>query len=89
MRRVYLITDDRGPTMAEDTLPEVGAWVRDTRRDKVGRVMGHVGTHVQLRPRGGGLEWDADPDDLEPVTASESLSTRVAEANARSHWGAR
>jgi cobalamin biosynthesis Mg chelatase CobN len=73
----------------EESVPEVGTWARDVTRDTVGCVMGHVGSHVQLRPRGGGQEWDAAPADLEPVPASELLRPRVAEANARSRKGSR
>ncbi|MEF9907057.1 hypothetical protein [Streptomyces sp. P9-A2] len=65
-------------------LPGLGAAVRDTVRDRVGRVMGHVGPYVQLRPLTGGREWDADPLHLRPLTPSELLSALVAEANARS-----
>jgi hypothetical protein len=44
---------------AEESVPEVGTWARDVIRDKVGHVMGHVGSHVQLRPRDGGQERSA------------------------------
>ncbi|MFC8965114.1 hypothetical protein [Streptomyces sp. NPDC057094] len=72
--------------MTEDTdgAPAVGATVHDTARDRVGRVMGHVGMYVQLRPLAGGLEWDADPNHLRPLTPAELLSALVAEANTRS-----
>lgn len=62
----------------------VGDTVEDTGRKRVGRVMGHVGPYVQLRPIGGGREWDAEPDKLRRLTLSEALSAGVAEANARS-----
>ena len=39
--------------------PPVGSHVVDTRSGKVGIVMGHEGPYVQLRPYGGGKEWDA------------------------------
>ncbi len=64
--------------------PGVGETVRDTARDRVGVVMDHHGRYVQLRPLGGGREWDADPARIEPVSQSELLSARVAEVNARS-----
>ncbi|MFE7812356.1 hypothetical protein ACFU5P_10350 [Streptomyces sp. NPDC057433] len=67
-----------------DRLPGVGAAVRDTVRGRVGRVMGHVGPYVQLRPLAGGREWDADPARLRRLTPSEVLSALVGEANARS-----
>lgn len=64
--------------------PSLGDIVEDTRLKKVGRVMGFVGPYVQLRPVGGGREWDAEPDTLRPATISEALSAGVAVANARS-----
>ncbi|MEU6271761.1 hypothetical protein ABZ871_04955 [Streptomyces populi] len=76
----------RDPDRATTPHP-VGAIVHDTARDRVGRVMDHVGPYVQLRPLAGGLEWDADPGLLRPLTPAESLSARVAEANARSRRG--
>ncbi|MBX9392830.1 hypothetical protein K4749_04315 [Streptomyces sp. TRM72054] len=47
-------------------------------------MMGFEGPYVQLRPVGGGREWDAKPENLKPVTVSEGLSAAVAAANARS-----
>lgn len=67
-----------------DGIPAVGAAVHDSVRDRVGRVMGHVGPYIQLRPLSGGREWDADPDRLRPLSPAELLSVLVAEANARS-----
>ncbi|MGY0070326.1 hypothetical protein ACWZEH_26800 [Streptomyces sp. QTS137] len=67
-----------------DRLPGAGAAVRDTARGRVGRVMGHVGPYVRLRPLAGGREWDADPAHLHRLTPSELLSALVGEANARS-----
>ncbi|MFJ4124761.1 hypothetical protein ACIP3U_25990 [[Kitasatospora] papulosa] len=49
--------------------------------------MGHEGPYLQLRPLGGGREWDADPARLRPLGPAELLSARVAEANARSRTG--
>ncbi|MFJ5266189.1 hypothetical protein ACIQAC_37585 [Streptomyces sp. NPDC088387] len=63
--------------------PEVGEFVWDAGAGRVGRVMGHVGAGCQLRPPGGGLEWDARGP-LRPATAAEKLSAGVALANARS-----
>ncbi|MEU3252882.1 hypothetical protein [Streptomyces sp. NPDC006997] len=64
--------------------PRLGDTVRDIEADRIGKVMGFVGPHVQLRPIGGGIEWDADPGNLRPVSPSEALSAGVSEANARS-----
>nr|WP_030902789.1 hypothetical protein [Streptomyces sp. NRRL F-5126] len=65
-------------------MPAPGAAVRDTVRDRVGRVMGHAGPYVQLRPLAGGREWDAEPGLVRVLTPAELLSALVAEANARS-----
>jgi len=64
--------------------PQLGDTVEDTRRKRVGKVMGFEGPYVQLRPIGGGIEWDAGPDELRPLTLTEALSAGVAAANARS-----
>ncbi|MEV1063033.1 hypothetical protein [Streptomyces sp. NPDC050263] len=63
--------------------PQVGDLVWDTSARRIGRVMGHVGPYVQLRPPGGGREWDARGP-LRPATVAESLSAGAAVANARS-----
>ncbi|MEU9188088.1 hypothetical protein AB0D14_26825 [Streptomyces sp. NPDC048484] len=67
-----------------DKIPAVGKAVHDSARDLVGRVMGHEGPYVQLRPLAGGREWDADPDRLRLLTPTELLSALVTEANVRS-----
>lgn len=69
---------------SESARVRVGDTVRDTERDRVGRVMGFLGGYVQLRPVGGGIEWDARPERLRPVTVAEALSAGAARANARS-----
>ncbi|WP_327432766.1 hypothetical protein [Streptomyces sp. NBC_01236] len=63
--------------------PRIDDLVWDEATRKVGQVMGHVGPSWQLRPPGGGREWDASIP-LRPATAAESLSAGVALANARS-----
>jgi hypothetical protein len=62
----------------------VGSYVVDIRTGRVGRVMGHVGPYVQLRPPGGGREWDCAPDAVRLATAAERLRAATAHANARS-----
>ena len=62
----------------------LGDTVRDAGSGRIGRVMGFVGPFVQLRPVGGGREWDARPERLMPVTRTEALSEGVARSNARS-----
>lgn len=64
--------------------PAIGDTVEDTGRRKVGKVMGFEGPYVQLRPIGGGVEWDAELGKLRPLSLTEALSAGVAEANARS-----
>jgi hypothetical protein len=67
--------------------PPPGTAVRDTARNRVGIVMGHVGPYLQLRPLSGGREWDAAPDRVQLLTTEELLRARVAEVNARSRSG--
>jgi hypothetical protein len=64
--------------------PNRGDIVEDTITKRIGKVMGFEGPYVQLRPVGGGLEWDARPENLRPVTDADALSSAVAVANARS-----
>lgn len=68
----------------EDFALSVGETVHDTARDRIGEVMGHEGPYLQLRPLGGGREWDAAPHAVRTLSRSELLSAMVAEANARS-----
>ncbi|MFJ4870622.1 hypothetical protein [Streptomyces sp. NPDC088757] len=63
---------------------EPGDVARDTRTDRVGRVMGHVGPCYQLRPLTGGREWEAHADDMVPARQSDAMSPRVRELNRRS-----
>jgi hypothetical protein len=67
--------------------PRVGAWVLDTRTDRVGLVVDVLHGRVYLRKAGGGTEWEAMPVHLRPATAREELSARVAEINSRSRAG--
>lgn len=61
--------------------PDVGALVVDTATNKIGYVMGAEGPYVQVRPPGGGREWDADPGKLREPTPNERLRARVGELN--------
>ncbi|MCX4794331.1 hypothetical protein OG497_09395 [Streptomyces sp. NBC_01242] len=70
--------------MTDDGIPRVGAAVHDSGSGRVGLVMGHQGPYIQLRPLGGGREWDADPARVRPVSRDELLSAQLAEVNARS-----
>ncbi|NEY31583.1 hypothetical protein GTU99_05100 [Streptomyces sp. PRKS01-65] len=64
--------------------PPVGSYVVDTRTGRLGIVMGHEGPYVQLRPYGGGREWDAEPSAVRHATQAERISVATAYANARS-----
>ncbi|MDW4905109.1 hypothetical protein RB628_07040 [Streptomyces sp. ADMS] len=65
----------------------VGTMARDTRTDRVGKVMGYEGPYAQLRPLEGGREWDVHPNHIEPLSLSSALSGPVADLNERSHGG--
>jgi hypothetical protein len=64
--------------------PPVGSYAVDIRTGRVGVVMGHEGPYVQLRPYGGGKEWDVEPEAVRLATPAERLSAATAYANARS-----
>ncbi|MFD8571243.1 hypothetical protein [Streptomyces sp. NPDC057694] len=59
----------------------VGEYVIDVRDGRVGQVMGHECGYVQLRPPGGGVEWDCPPEAVAPAPVSEELRARVREVN--------
>lgn len=61
-------------------VPAVGDTVHDTAPDRVGVVMAHQGPYVQLRPLGGGREWDVDPAHV------RSLSLPDRPASSPSKW---
>ncbi|MFC8915698.1 hypothetical protein ACGF5F_10955 [Streptomyces sp. NPDC047821] len=62
----------------------VGSYVVDVRNGRVGRVMGHVGPYLQLRPIGGGREWDCPPEGVRRATDAERISAATSYVNARS-----
>ncbi|MFG3345277.1 hypothetical protein ACGF1Z_09455 [Streptomyces sp. NPDC048018] len=64
--------------------PPIGAYVVDIGTGRIGTVMGHEGPYLQLRPIGGGREWDCHPDGIRVATVAERLSAATAHANARS-----
>ncbi|MFF7900609.1 hypothetical protein ACFZCV_17710 [Streptomyces sp. NPDC007920] len=75
---------------APQRLP-VGQLAYDTRRERRGVVMDHLDGFVWLRPEGGGTEWTARPDEVEPAASALGgelpegiLRARVAVANSRS-----
>ncbi|MET8856460.1 hypothetical protein [Streptomyces sp. NPDC004579] len=64
--------------------PPTGSCAVDTGTGRVGVVMGHEGPYVQLRPLGGGREWDCVPEAVREATPTERISAATAYANARS-----
>ncbi|CAM5255919.1 hypothetical protein SHIRM173S_12847 [Streptomyces hirsutus] len=72
--------DGRGSAMK----PPVGVYIVDTRTERIGIVMGHEGPYIQLRPYGGGREWDAETVEVRRATPAERLRAATAYANARS-----
>ncbi|MFK4224158.1 hypothetical protein [Streptomyces sp. NPDC019890] len=60
--------------MPEDTTLKTGELALDVRQHEIGRVMGHVGPYVQMRPKEGGREWDARPEDVQVLGTDESPS---------------
>ncbi|MFI5632861.1 hypothetical protein ACIA8E_26470 [Streptomyces sp. NPDC051664] len=70
----------------EPCTPEPGTYAVDSRDGRVGRVMGCVGPYVQLRPPGGGAEWDCPPESVQPAPPGVVLRARVTEANREGRW---
>ncbi len=64
--------------------PPIGSYAMDTGTGRVGVVMGHEGPYVQLRPLGGGREWDCAPELVRAATPAERLRAATAYTNARS-----
>ncbi|MGA5129445.1 hypothetical protein ACPCTO_06520 [Streptomyces olivoreticuli] len=48
-----------------------GRYAVDTRTNRLGERMGSEGPYVQLRPVGGGREWDCPPGKLREPTEAE------------------
>ncbi|MFF2011542.1 hypothetical protein ACFVWY_21030 [Streptomyces sp. NPDC058195] len=69
-------------------IPLPGALFRDTGRgDRVGEFRGVVGPYWSLRPVGGGVEWEAEPEWVRALTPAERLSVENALRNLRSSRG--
>jgi len=60
---------------------ENGKYAIDVRDGRLGQVMGREGGCVQLRPVGGGREWDCPPDALGEADPGEVLRARVRRIN--------
>lgn len=71
----------------QQTRPGIGELAKDTASGRIGVVMGEVGARVQIRPIGGGVEWDAKPDNVVASTAREELTARLAIKNGNSRDG--
>ncbi|MET9391946.1 hypothetical protein ABZY20_16285 [Streptomyces sp. NPDC006624] len=71
----------------EQTRPGIGELAKDTAKGRIGIVMGELGGRVQIRPIGGGREWDAMPDKVVRPSAREELSARLAIRNGNSRDG--
>ncbi|MEU6378419.1 hypothetical protein [Streptomyces sp. NPDC046909] len=72
----------------EKTRLPIGQLALDARLERRGVVMDHQDGFVWLRPEGGGTEWTARPEDVQPLDVREQAEAlmwaRVANANARS-----
>jgi hypothetical protein len=71
----------------QQTRPGIGELAKDTAKGRIGIVMGEFGGRVQIRPIGGGREWDAMPDMVVQPSAREELSARLAIRNGNSRDG--
>ena len=58
-----------------------GEYAVDLRDGRVGQVMGREGGYVQLRPVGGGREWDCPPEAVGEASVGEVLRARVRRLN--------
>lgn len=57
------------------------AYALDVRDGRIGEVIGREGGYVQLRPLGGGREWDCPPEALGDVPPGDLLRARVRRVN--------
>jgi hypothetical protein len=71
----------------QQTRPGIGELAKDTASGRTGVIMGEIGARVQIRPVGGGVEWDALPDNVVALTAREELNARLAIKNGNSRDG--
>ncbi|MET9549594.1 hypothetical protein ABZY36_30445 [Streptomyces sp. NPDC006627] len=69
--------------MSDPHVPEAGTYAVDFRDGSVGQVMGCEGGLVQLRPLGGGREWDCPPGSVGDAPAEDVLRAKVRELNRR------
>ncbi|MGW2691232.1 hypothetical protein [Streptomyces sp. NPDC001296] len=71
----------------QQTRPGIGELAKDSATGRIGVVMGEFGGRVQIRPIGGGTEWDAMPDKVVKPSVREELSARLAIKNGNSRDG--
>ncbi|WP_327575419.1 hypothetical protein [Streptomyces sp. NBC_00145] len=71
----------------QQSRPGIGELAMDSARDRMGVVMGEIGGRVQMRPIRGGVEWDAVPDNVVPLSARKELSARLAVKNGNRRVG--
>ncbi|WP_436737894.1 hypothetical protein [Streptomyces sp. BBFR102] len=67
--------------------PGIGELAKDRKARRIGVVMGEIGGRVQMRPVGGGIEWEAMPGDVLVPEAREELSARLAVKSNNSRVG--
>jgi hypothetical protein len=79
--RCNVRTAERLASVLRGERPPVGSYVVDERNGRVGEVMGHLGGKVQLRPLGGGREWDCEPGATRPAPQGDVLRARVRKVN--------
>ncbi|MFI9378675.1 hypothetical protein [Streptomyces parvulus] len=61
--------------------PPVGTHAVDARDGRVGEVMGHAGGSVQLRPVGGGREWDCPHGSVAAAATDEVMRAGLRRTN--------
>lgn len=62
---------------------EPGRLLYDPATGKVGEYRDRAGPYVMLRPVGGGVEWQADPETVRPATDRERIGASVQAVNQR------
>lgn len=70
-------TEERDGKTSHEKQPDGGTIAVDTRSGREGRITGGAGPYVQLRPVGGGVEWDVPPDLVQPADRVEELRARL------------
>lgn len=60
--------------------------VLDSRTRRIGEVMDKQGPYYQLRPLGGGREWDARPEDLQQLSQEEEIRAKLGVRNRGSQF---